>query len=209
MRMIGPRQRHSLITSSSKDSLTPSGTPSSGGRTAPLCICQWRPAAPSRTCLCAALAVHTPPYCQCMDEFYLHYDFGSNRFCWCSGHSPGHVGALWVFEYLHSMYQVTVTQCVHLNLPNFKCKHLAHLMNHIFTKGYLPSKLHSFVSWKGATLVVTWDSTLSHNGRDADGDTLQGELSCTWTMHCSSGWGHWQASCRNGMTSVVGGSIAW
>ncbi len=59
--------------------------------------------------------------------------------------------AIWVhYEYLNSVHQVTATQRIRLDLPTFKCERLAHLTNHIFAKGYLPAKMRSFVSWKGA-----------------------------------------------------------
>jgi hypothetical protein len=44
----------------------------------------------------------------------------------------------------------TATQRIRLDLLHLKCERLAHLTNHIFAKGYLPSKARSLVSWKGA-----------------------------------------------------------
>jgi hypothetical protein len=58
--------------------------------------------------------------------------------------------AIWVhYEYAHGGHPHAATQRIRLDLPHFKCERLAHLTNHIFTKGYLPSKARSLVSWKG------------------------------------------------------------
>lgn len=58
---------------------------------------------------------------------------------------------VWVhYEYVHGAHQVTATQRIRLDQPDFKCERLAHLTNHIFAKKYLPAKMRSFVSWKGA-----------------------------------------------------------
>lgn len=66
---------------------------------------------------------------------------------------------IWVhYEYLHSARQVTATQRIRLDAPNFKCERLAHLTNHIFAKGYLPAKMRSFVYWKGACGKVIEES---------------------------------------------------
>jgi len=59
--------------------------------------------------------------------------------------------AVWVhYEYQDNGHPHTATQRIRLDLPHFKCEQLAHLTNHIFAKGYLPSKARSLVSWKGA-----------------------------------------------------------
>ncbi|KAI0284107.1 hypothetical protein BC826DRAFT_875980, partial [Russula brevipes] len=62
--------------------------------------------------------------------------------------------AIWVhyqiYQYMHCGHPHTATQCIHLNLPLSKCERLAHLTNHIFAKGYLPSKACTLVSWKAA-----------------------------------------------------------
>jgi hypothetical protein len=59
--------------------------------------------------------------------------------------------AIWVhYEYVHCGHLQTATQRIHLDLPDFKCERLAHLTNYIFTKGYLPCKARSLVSWKAA-----------------------------------------------------------
>ncbi|KAF8486167.1 hypothetical protein DFH94DRAFT_711115 [Russula ochroleuca] len=59
--------------------------------------------------------------------------------------------AIWVhYEYVHSVHTHTATQRIRLDLPHFKCERLAHITNHIFAKGYLPSNTRSLVSWKGA-----------------------------------------------------------
>ena len=59
--------------------------------------------------------------------------------------------AIWVhYEYVHCGHPHTTTQRIHLDLPEFKCERLAHLTNYIFTKGYLPCKARSLVSWKAA-----------------------------------------------------------
>ena len=58
--------------------------------------------------------------------------------------------AIWVhYEYVHSVHPHTATQRIRLDLPHFKCERLAHITNHIFAKGYLPSNTRSLVSWKG------------------------------------------------------------
>lgn len=58
--------------------------------------------------------------------------------------------AIWVhYEYVRGVNPQTATQRIRLDLPHFKCERLAHLTNHIFSKGYLPAKARSLVSWKG------------------------------------------------------------
>jgi hypothetical protein len=60
--------------------------------------------------------------------------------------------AIWVhYEYLHDRHSHTSTQRFRLDLPHTKFERLAHLTNHIFAKGYLPSKVRSAVSWKRAS----------------------------------------------------------
>ncbi len=60
--------------------------------------------------------------------------------------------AIWVhYEYLHDRHSHTSVQRIRLDLPHTKFERLAHLTNHIFTKGYLPSKVRSAVSWKSAS----------------------------------------------------------
>lgn len=57
--------------------------------------------------------------------------------------------AIWVhYEYVHCGHPKTATQRIRLDLPDFKCEHLAHLTNYIFSKGYLPCKARSLVYWK-------------------------------------------------------------
>lgn len=59
--------------------------------------------------------------------------------------------AIWIhYEYVHAVHTHTATQRIRLDLPHFKCERLAHITNHIFAKGYLPSNTRSLVSWKGA-----------------------------------------------------------
>lgn len=59
--------------------------------------------------------------------------------------------AIWVYyEYVHCGKPHTATQRIRLDLPHIKCERLAHITNHIFAKGYLPSKARSLVSWKRA-----------------------------------------------------------
>jgi len=58
--------------------------------------------------------------------------------------------AIWVrYEYVHAGHPQTATQRIRLDLPHFKCERLAHLTNYVFSKGYLPAKARSLVSWKG------------------------------------------------------------
>jgi len=57
--------------------------------------------------------------------------------------------AIWVYyEYVHGGRPHTATQRIRFDLPHIKCERLAHITNHIFAKGYLPSKARSLVSWK-------------------------------------------------------------
>ncbi|KAI0260690.1 hypothetical protein BC834DRAFT_899654 [Gloeopeniophorella convolvens] len=59
--------------------------------------------------------------------------------------------ALWVrYEYVHCSHRHGATQRIRLDLPHLKCERLAHVTNHIFAQGYLPSRARSLVSWKGA-----------------------------------------------------------
>lgn len=54
------------------------------------------------------------------------------------------------YEYVNGVHPQSATQRIRLDLPHFKCERLAHITNHIFAKGYLPSKTRSLVTWKGA-----------------------------------------------------------
>jgi len=60
--------------------------------------------------------------------------------------------AVWVhYEYVHCGHHRTTTQRIRLDTPHMKsCELLAHITNYIFVQGYLPCKVRSFVSWKGA-----------------------------------------------------------
>lgn len=59
--------------------------------------------------------------------------------------------AIWVhYEYVHAGHKQTATQRIRLDLPHFKCERLAHLTNYVFSKGYLPAKARSLVSWQNA-----------------------------------------------------------
>jgi hypothetical protein len=60
--------------------------------------------------------------------------------------------AIWVhYEYLHDRHSNTSVQRFRLDLPHTKLECLAHLTNHIFAKGYLPSNVRSAVSWKSTS----------------------------------------------------------
>ena len=60
--------------------------------------------------------------------------------------------AIWVhYEYVNGVHPNTATQRFHLDSLHFSCERLTHLTNHIFAKGYLPCKVRSLVSWKGAS----------------------------------------------------------
>jgi hypothetical protein len=68
--------------------------------------------------------------------------------------------AIWVrYEYVHGGHQHTTTQRFRLDLPHFKCEHLAHITNQIFAKGYLPGKASSLFSWKASCGKGIADST--------------------------------------------------
>ncbi|KAH8979238.1 hypothetical protein EDB92DRAFT_417763 [Lactarius akahatsu] len=60
--------------------------------------------------------------------------------------------AVWVhYEYAHCTRHHTATQRIRLDAPHMKgCERLAHITNYIFAQGYLPCKVRSLVSWKGA-----------------------------------------------------------